>query len=121
MSFRRFLFIFIFLLLIGCGGERYTDFVKTSQSFMTDVTNEVIFDKCFVAWTIQSYRERGNGHINVRVDGKIILDKTTHSISVIYKFIDRNNFTITDFIIDGESEPEVLFMYYMTQLFNDNP
>ena len=109
-------------MLVGCSSsDKFCNVVLDSPYFMTDVTNRTVFDKCFIAYSLRSYRDKSDHLIYVKLDGKFMQNDNPHSVQVLYKFTDAHNFAITDFIIDGESEPEVIFMYYMSQLFNDNP
>ena len=114
------LYVIMFFIFVGCSpSSKYCDLVLDSHNFLTDVTNRNIFDKCFVAYTLSSYRDKDDHCIYVSLDGKFMIDDNPHSVKVLYWFANKNDFTITDFIIDGESEPEVMFMYYISQLYDN--
>ena len=105
------------MMLVGCSYRHCEETVLQAPYFMTQMTNEEVFDKCFVAYQLSSYRDKQDHKVCVRLDGKFVLDEIPHSVQVFYRFSDREHFTITDFVIDGQSEPEVIFLYYMTQLY----
>jgi hypothetical protein len=107
----------IVMMLVGCSYKQYEDAVLNAPYFMTQMTNEKVFGKCFVAYQLSSYRDKQDRKVCVRLDGKFVLDEIPHSVQVFYRFSDREHFIITDFVIDGQSEPEVIFLYYMTQLY----
>ncbi len=112
--------LLILSILAGCSpSDKYCEFVLDSPYFRTEVSNRTVFDKCFIAYNLRSYRDKSDHLIYVRLSGKFILDNDPHSAEVLYQFSDKEHYTIVDFIIDGQSEPEVFFLYYMSQLYGE--
>ena len=112
--------LLILSILAGCSpSDKYCEFVLDSPYFRTEVSNRTVFDKCFIAYTLRSYRDKSDHQIYVCLSGKFMLANDPHSAEVFYQFTDKEHYTITDFIIDGQSEPEVFFLYYMSQLYGD--
>ena len=113
-------FALLFLLPVGCKNpDRYVEIIKTSPYFLTSVTNSEVFDKCFTTYSLRSYRDKGDGLISVRLDGKYVYNDNPHSVQIYYQFTDSEHWIVTDYIIDNESESEIMFIYYMALLFND--
>ena len=111
----------ILSILAGCSSsDKYCEFVLDSPYFLTEVSNRTVFDKCFIAYTLRSYRDKNDHLIYVHLIGKYVLDNDPHSAEVFYQFTDKEHYTITDFIIDGQSEPEVFFMYNMSLLYDES-